>query len=112
MKSLYPIAFINFPDENGCDLFQPVITNNGLCHSFNPMPSLEILKPSYFTESFKEAFNDDLISNYILEYGTGAGKKHSIEFMLMGNTYRRQQDNGFTRFILGLSSGNCKERRN
>ena len=76
------------------------------------MPSLEILKPSYFTESFKEAFNDDLISNYTLEKGTGAGKKHSIEFMLMGNTYRRQQDNEFTRFILGLSSGKCKERRN
>ena len=105
MKSLYPIAFVYNPDENGCDLFQPVITNNGICHSFNPMPSLEILKPSYFTESFKEAFNDDLISNYILEYGTGAGKKHSIEFILMGNTYQRHQDKDFTRFIMGLSSG-------
>ena len=69
------------------------------------MTSLEILKPSYFTQSFKEAFDDDLISNYTVEKGTGAGKKHSLEFILMGNSYRRQQGKGFTRFIMGLSSG-------
>jgi hypothetical protein len=32
-----------------CQLFQPVVTDSGICHSFNPTPSLAMLKESLFT---------------------------------------------------------------
>jgi hypothetical protein len=34
---------------NACQLFQPVVTGSGICHSFNPTPSLAMLKESLFT---------------------------------------------------------------
>ena len=50
----------NSYSENSCQIFDPIITDMGVCHSFNPTPTLDMLKPSYFTESFKEAFESDL----------------------------------------------------
>ena len=35
-------------DAASCQLFQPVFTDLGMCHSFNPAPALNMLKPSYF----------------------------------------------------------------
>ena len=35
-------------DVASCQLFQPVFTDLGMCHSFNPAPALNMLKPSYF----------------------------------------------------------------
>ena len=88
-----------------CNLFQPVVTNHGLCQAFNPTPSLEILKPSYFTESLAEALNYDFIPNYILRNATGSGKKHSLDFIVLGNNFRTGQIGGQTKFKIGLSSG-------
>jgi hypothetical protein len=34
---------------DACQLFQPVVTGSGICHSFNPTPSLAMLKESLFT---------------------------------------------------------------
>ena len=54
-------------DGEKCQLFQPIVTDLGMCHAFNPTPILDMLKPSYFTESFNEAFNEDLIFNQSLK---------------------------------------------
>jgi hypothetical protein len=34
---------------DSCQLFQPVVTDSGICHSFNPTLSLSMLKESLFT---------------------------------------------------------------
>ena len=48
-----------------CNLFQPVVTNNGFCHSFNAKSIHSILRSSYFLESFEDAFNDDFLHENI-----------------------------------------------
>ena len=53
----------NWFDVASCQLFQPVFTDLGMCHSFNPSPALNMLKPSYFKKSFSDAFNGDLKQN-------------------------------------------------
>ena len=30
--------------ENSCQLFDPIITDLGVCHSFNPTPTMEMLE--------------------------------------------------------------------
>ena len=73
-----------------CNLFQPVVTNNGLCHSFNAKPIHSMLSSSYFLESFKEAFNEDLFDDNTLNKGTGIGPKHALHFILTGDSIQRK----------------------
>ena len=54
--SMIPWCEIKGEQYGNCTLFEPVITDQGICHAFNPTPSLEMLTPSYFSHSFKEAF--------------------------------------------------------
>ena len=90
--------------ENSCQLFDPIITDLGVCHSFNPTPTLEMLKPSYFTESFKQAFESDLpIVEKEIKNGAGAGKEYALNFFLMGNNFQRKLDKGSSRFFMGIS---------
>ncbi len=42
-------------------LFQPVITDNGVCHGFNSPPIEELFKPSPFLKAFRSAFQEDLL---------------------------------------------------
>ena len=46
--------------EPECNLFDPVFTNQGLCHSFDALQTSKLLHPSYFKESFENAFKSDL----------------------------------------------------
>ena len=69
-------------NENGCNLFEPVITNAGVCHSFNPTPSADLLATSYFKDSFVSAFGPDLNSNSKILHGKGSGRKNGIEFYI------------------------------
>ena len=93
--------------ENSCQLFDPIITDLGVCHSFNPTPTLEMLKPSYFTESFKEAFDSDLpIVEKEIKMGAGAGKEYALNFYLMGNNFQRKLDEGPSHFFMGISDKN------
>ena len=64
------------PDDTwmNCDLFQPVVTDMGICSSYNPTPMTELMKKSHFMDSFKSAYNEDFISNYSLNYGEKLGK--------------------------------------
>ncbi len=46
-----------------CTLFQPAVTDQGLCYSFNSPPLESLFKPSLFTSTFKSVFRDDFIEN-------------------------------------------------
>ena len=63
---------------------------------FYPLFSIDFLKPSYFTEAFKEAFEEDLNPGKMIINGTGSGLSHALEFILMGNKLRRKIDPMFT----------------
>ena len=91
-------------------LFQPVITDNGICQSFNAEPVLNLLtSPSYFTDSFRNAFADDIFddkSGDTLAKGTGSGSKHGLNLILAGNSLTRKNINGPSEFMVGLSAKN------
>ena len=70
-----------------CSLFEPVFTDIGMCHSYNPMPVVDIIRPSYYTEAFKEAYADDLRPNTTIHMGVDRGD--SITFYLYGNFHRK-----------------------
>ena len=90
--------------EAECNLFDPVVTDLGLCHSFNAQSTTEMLKPSYFVESFKNAFESDLPEDEIIWNGTGLGKEHSLNFYLFDNRARRFMGPKTTSFKMGLST--------
>ena len=91
-----------------CQLFQSVITDMGMCHSFNPKPILEMLAPSYFTKSLNESFNEDLITSENVTYhsGLGSGSNHALEFIIMNDNYRRKNydPQKTNNFYMGLTS--------
>ena len=70
-----------------CSLFEPVFTDIGMCHSYNPMPVLDILKPSYYTEAFQGAYEEDLRPNVSTHMGVDKGD--SLTFYLYGNFHQK-----------------------
>ena len=99
--------------KSSCNFFQPVFTDLGMCHSFNPTPVTNLLKPSHFTKAFYNAFQNDLILDGILHNGTESGD--TFKFLLQGNQRLRHTSHGKGRlgadlrpstFHFGLSSSN------
>ena len=88
-----------------CNLFNPIVTDLGICHSFNPRQTMDMLKPSMFTEAFEEAFKDDLPINPVIN-GSGSGVENALDFYLMDNSFRRMTDEKPSRFLLGLTTKN------
>ena len=91
---------------DSCQLFDPIITDVGICHSFNPTPTMDLLRQSYFTESFKAAFNSDLPIDTKVRMASGSGKQHGLDFYLIGNNVHRKLDNGQSQFYMGISEQN------
>lgn len=89
--------------EVSCDLFDPVVTDVGICHAFNPSQTLELLESSYFTESFEEAYKTDLPINSSTWNGTGAGSDYALNFYLLDAEFRRFQNIEPTIFKLAIS---------
>jgi hypothetical protein len=61
--------------QNECDLFSPVPTSSGICHSFNAPTFENILQSgSRFYESFNSAYRPDFVSQGVTPqsvYGNG-----------------------------------------
>ena len=77
------IAITNEPE---CQLFNPVITDVGICHSFNAMKTSEMLQPSYFKQSFDNAYKSDFTDNSTIWNGSGSGEDYSLNFYLFDNS--------------------------
>ena len=85
--------------EPKCDgLFQPVVTDMGICPSFNPTPTMDLLKPSHFTDSFFKAYQDDMIHNYSVSYGEELGQ--SLNMLLVRNTQEPEEAKAGQRKII------------
>ena len=90
-----------------CNLFDPVITDLGICHSYNSVPTLDLLKKSYFTEVFEETFKTDFIEKRYIINGTGSGSDYALNFYLMdGIDILRKTSEAPTSFFMSLSTKN------
>ena len=97
----------DFKNVEKCKLFDPVITDLGICHSYNSVPTLDLLKKSYFTEIFEETFKTDFIEIRDIVNGTGSGSDYALNFYLMdGIDILRKTSEAPTSFLMSLSTKN------
>ena len=71
-----------------CKLFEPVVTDLGICYSFNAHSLTKMFKKSSFTEAFYEAFEYDLLEPQN-HFANGAGDKFALKFMLDNSKFLR-----------------------
>ena len=50
----------SFSLGDSCNLFTPVLTDLGICYSFNAEPSTTMLETSSFTKAFHDTYKNDL----------------------------------------------------
>ena len=74
----------------GCKLFKPVVTDLGICYSFNADPIVPMLADSSFKEAFFEAYNYDL-DNLAIHPARGAGDTFALTFMVDNSRYLRKK---------------------
>ena len=79
-----------FKIGDNCKLFQPVVTDFGICYSFNAEPLNNMLKNSTFTEAFNEAYQYDLIESEP-EKAKGAGDNFALRFMVDNSRYLKKK---------------------
>ena len=60
--SLSPRTFVKF-DISFCGLFEPMLTDIGMCHSFNAHALSELLQPSQYVDSLLAAYQTDIRAN-------------------------------------------------
>ncbi len=66
-----------------CEDFKPVVTNRGICYAYNAEPLSKFAVQSSFTDSFDEAFKEELgDANADIRNNLGAGKSFGLEFWL------------------------------
>ncbi len=66
-----------------CEEFKPVITNRGICYSYNAEALAKFAVESNFTQSFENAFEDELgDSDQEIRNNLGSGKSFGLEFWL------------------------------
>ena len=73
-----------------CKLFKPVVTDLGICYSFNADPIVPMLADSSFKEAFFEAYNYDL-DNLPIHPARGAGDTFALTFMVDNSRYLRKK---------------------
>ena len=74
----------------GCKLFKPVVTDLGICYSFNADPIVPMLADSSFKEAFFEAYNYDL-DDLPIHPARGAGDTFALTFMVDNSRYLRKK---------------------
>ena len=90
---------------DSCNLFEPVITDMGLCHAFNPTPVPKLLTQSYFKDAFYEAFKSDLNLNSSIIKETESGTSHALDFFVLKKDKPRKSKESNTMWM-GLSTHN------
>ena len=75
---------------DNCKLFEPVVTDLGICYAFNAEPMMKMLQDSTFTEAFNEAYKYDLIDSDPLK-AKGAGEDFALKFMVDNSRYLRKK---------------------
>ena len=75
-----------------CKLFEPVVTDMGICYSFNAEPSMILLADSAFKDAFEETYKTELINDHV-EYAKGPGNKFALNFVVDNSRFIRKKIN-------------------
>lgn len=86
-----------------CNLFQPVVTELGICYAFNALPTLDFLHDSKFTRAFIGSYGSDLLKMN-MSYGTGTGSEHDLTFYYHANNIGRKSLNPIQAFYVSFTS--------
>ena len=121
-KALLPNHVLNmFPScwegkrhemKQGCDLFQPILTADGICHAYNSLKLSDVFKPSPYLKTFTEVYNVTLKEQVSIRNSSMSGLKSRVTFYLDGNQILRPshyplggiQSKKQTSFIVSLDS--------
>ena len=63
-----------------CNLFQPTVTDMGICPSFNQLPIKKIMRPFYYLSTLYQTYEEDFTEYEDLKYGEDFGQ--SLNFFL------------------------------
>ena len=83
VNSLIPKCFMkeydkdSDPATDACYLFQPVVTDMGICPSYNPTPMAELFEQSHYIKSSLNSYAEDFVANYTHCLGSLAWIKKS-----------------------------------
>ena len=66
--------------EFNCTLFKPVVTDSGICYSFNAKPTDDLLKDSIFKQTMREVYKHELGGTSEIHKAKGAGDKFALRF--------------------------------
>ena len=72
-----------------CNLFEPTVTDLGMCYSFNAEPLEIMLENSTFTKAFHEVYQYDIL-NYPIKKALGPGDNFALRFMVDNSQYLRK----------------------
>ena len=64
----------DFDHEGGCEFFNPTLTSNGLCYSFNSQTVSRIWKPTNLTNAFQDVFPTTFSNEVFFGAGKSEGK--------------------------------------
>ena len=72
-----------------CDLFEPVLTDNGICYAFNAEQTLELMNETPYKQIWKSAYGSEFKKFPKIEYAKGAGEYFALQMMISNRRYLR-----------------------
>jgi hypothetical protein len=77
-----------------CTLFRPTLTDQGVCYTFNGIPSQSIIKPSEYMTAYEDIFGlpDKDITNHF--HGNGIGIRNGLKLILDAHILTGSYKNG------------------
>ncbi len=84
-------------------MFEPVVTDMGICYAFNAKSMSQTLKPSKFRDAFIATYKPDMYESN-QRMGVGTGKRLSLSFNLDNNAVDRQWLEKRFPFFIGIAS--------
>lgn len=75
----------NRENEKRCNMFEPVLTDVGICHAFNGIPFSKAFKDSQYIKTFQNVHVTES-EDKIIHMATGSGSKFGLQLVLDGQT--------------------------
>ncbi len=76
-------------DDFSCDLFQPAVTDNGICHAFNTPGIGRLFQNSSFTHLFSKVYRKDVMENPSMHVAQPFSRDLGLTFYLDRQTLFR-----------------------
>ena len=91
--------------EFNCTLFKPVVTDSGICYSFNANSSVALLKDSNFKQTMQEVYKHELGGNSKIQMAKGAGDKFALKFWIDNSRFFQKKKEQTKPYKVLISSG-------